>query len=290
MLDKHKLSISTGLVVLGLLIGWMPSAADNKLAASKLTFGVTEIQQTNFVAKLFTPKQAVNSPVVIVLGGSSGGMRTARGELLASHGIAALTLAYFRYGHLPDSLDHIPVESVTDAIDYLQTLPNIDASRIGIWGASRGSELAFLAATHDDRLKSVVATSPSLVAWHGQRGSTAWTLQGQPITALGFDRSSNQSIFQQASRALTHKDQVDKAQFKFNQINGPLLLISAEQDQIWPSLAMAETIKNQFKEQDFRFAVDHHAFPTGHTFNAEWMPEINRLIIAHFLKTLAVKE
>ncbi len=248
------------------------------------------INKDQFAANLHLPKNQTNLSVVIVIGGSSGGMRSERGELLASQGIAALTLAYFRYKDLPNTLDNIPVESVLDAIDILETIPGIDANRIGIWGASRGSELAFLAATHDPRIKSVVATTPSLVAWHGQTGSTAWTLKGQPITALSFDRSSDQSFYARASRALADKDQVAKAQFKFNQINGPLLLISAEQDQIWPSYEMAQTIRKQLEDQDFKHAVEHRSFPTGHTFNAELMPEINTIVIRHFLISLATSQ
>ncbi len=278
-------NISLERLVLIVLLG----AYSHSTVAEKVELGsyhVRNISEDQFAANLYLPRNQTNLSVVIIIGGSSGGMRTERGELLASQGIAALTLAYFRHKDLPNTLDNIPVESVLDAIDYLQTTEKIDASRIGIWGASRGSELAFLAATNDPRIVSLVATVPSLVAWHGATSSYAWTFKGQPVHGLSFDRRSKKPIYERASHALTDKDQVAKAQFNFNKINGPMLLVSAEQDKVWPSYAMANTIKSQLHDQAHKHPVVHRSFPTGHSFSAELMPEINQLIINHFNKSL----
>ncbi len=250
-------------------------------------YDVKPIVGADFVADLYQPKGVPDAPVVIVLGGSSGGMRTARGELLAEQGLTALTLAYFRFGDLPETLDHIPVESVIHAIDYLQNHTKLQGSKVGIWGASRGSELAFLAASHDARIEAVVATVPSLVAWHGARGQTAWTYQRQPIQSLTFERQSESSIWQRASDALADQDEVNKARFQFESINGPVLLISAEQDHIWPSCPMAKQIVAYLKKQQFGFPVRHVSFPTGHFFDDDTRPEINQMAVEHFKNSLA---
>ncbi len=253
-------------------------------------YDVTPIVGADFVADLYQPKGLTDVPVVIVLGGSSGGMRSARGKFLAEQGLAALTLAYFRFGGLPDTLDNIPVESVIQAIDYLQDQTKLRDSKVGIWGASRGSELAFLAATHDHRIQSVVATVPSLVAWHGARGQAAWTYRQQPIPALSFDRQAESSIRQRASQALADQDQVNKARFQFEKINGPVLLISAEQDHIWPSYPMAMQVVTYLEKQQFGFPVLHESFPTGHFFDTQTRLQINQMVVAHFKNSLAGDE
>lgn len=63
----------------------------------------------NFVANLYLPEKVENPPVIIVLGGSNGGMRAAYDERLVEEGFAALVLAYFRYKELPETLGNIPI-------------------------------------------------------------------------------------------------------------------------------------------------------------------------------------
>jgi len=252
----------------------------------KQEFVLYEIRQKNWLGNLYLPKIASEMPVVIVLGGSSGGMRTEYGELLAKHGFAALTLAYFRADGLPNTLDNIPVESVIDAVDYLSSVKSLEASNIGIWGASRGSELAFLAASNDPRIQSLVATTPSSVAWHGRVTANAWTIKGQAVNSLTFARRSSSSIFERASQALKEHEKVQLAQFEFEKINGPILLISAKNDHIWPSYQMANDIQSYLKKLQFKYVVRHDTYPTGHFFNDATRPIVHASIIDHFKLTL----
>lgn len=48
-----------------------------------------------------------------------------------------------------------------DAIDYLHTRPEIDTSLIAVWGASMSAREAFLVATVDERVKSVLLMIPA---------------------------------------------------------------------------------------------------------------------------------
>jgi len=249
-------------------------------------FEIREVNQKNLVAKLYLPSHSVDVPVVIVIGGSSGGMRTERGELLAKNGIAALTLAYFRYKELPQTLDNIPVESVLNAINFLETTDVVDASKIGIWGASRGSELAFLAASNDSRIKSLAVTTPSKVAWHGMTTPTAWTYQQQKISSLTFDRTGSSPMIERSVKALKSPDKVSAAQFKFERINGPVLLISAENDHIWPSFQMANDIEEYLSRHKYQYSVKHDSYPTGHFFDEKTLPVIYKSVTEHFNKTL----
>jgi dipeptidyl aminopeptidase/acylaminoacyl peptidase len=62
--------------------------------------------------------------------------------LLAGHGFAALALAYFYIGSLPDRLAGVPFEYFGGAIRWLQDQPLVRGDRLGVNGTSRGGELA----------------------------------------------------------------------------------------------------------------------------------------------------
>ena len=91
---------------------------------------------------------------------------------------------------------------------------------------------------------------------------------------------------QRFAKALEDKEQVRKAMFAFEKINGPLLLVSASKDQIWPSTPMTHQIVDYLKAKQFPHQVEHKIYPTGHAFSSETAPEIKQMIIDHFVRTL----
>ena len=74
------------------------------------------------VGTLLVPPGGGRHPAVIVLGGSSGGLDESWAALLASHGITALALAYFRVPGmgLPAELVDIPLEYFASALAWLR--------------------------------------------------------------------------------------------------------------------------------------------------------------------------
>lgn len=227
--------------------------------------------------------------MVIAFGGFEGGLYTgnANGEMIAPHGVAVLGLAYFKEKGISQTLDQIPMEYFIDAINYLETHPLIDSSRIGVVGGSRGSEAAFLLASMDSRIKSIVVTTPSKVAWYGLTiPKSAWTIEGQDIPALGLELDSNAKLIDRFTVALENKTNVNKSLFKFEYINGPILLISAESDQVWPSFQMSKDIEVYLKSKHFKHKVVHNSYKTGHGFSQDTAPVIKKSIINHFVSTL----
>ncbi len=100
-------------------------------------------------------------PAVLVLGGSEGGMPARRAAWLASHGYAALALAYFRYDDLPKELARIPLEYFGQALKWMGRRPEIASDRIAVMGISRGAELALELGSMYPTIKGVVAYSPT---------------------------------------------------------------------------------------------------------------------------------
>jgi pimeloyl-ACP methyl ester carboxylesterase len=258
--------------------------------AQNIEFETKNVEYKGLIAKLYLPKTAGKVPAVIAFGGSdpSWAHADANGEMMAKNGIAVIGAVYFKMDpSLPVSLDQIPMEYFIKAIDYAQTVPQIDANRIGVVSGSRGSEAGFLLAILDQRIKSVVITTPSKVAWGGMTSpKSAWTYQGKDIPSLSLPDLANATQLERFQLALADQEKVKKAMFSFERINGPVLLISAENDQIWPGTAMSNDIVVYLKQRNFAHSIIHKSYPTGHAFSRETAPEIKQMIIDHFIHTL----
>jgi len=261
--------------------------------AQNVEFETKKIEYKDLVAKLYLPKVSGKVPAVIAFGGSdpSWAHADANGEMMAKNGIAVIGVVYFKMDpSLPVSLDQIPMEYFIQAIDYAQSLPQIDANRIGVVSGSRGAEAGFLLAILDQRIKSVVITTPSKVAWGGMTtNKSAWTFQGRDIPHLSLPDMANATQIERFQRALSDDQKVKQAMFHFEKINGPILLISAENDQIWPGTAMSNDIVSYLKQENFTHSIVHKSYPTGHGFSRETAPEIKQMIIDHFVHTLKDK-
>lgn len=265
------------------------SLSSLSVEAKVCDYDVVKVDHGDLVANLFLPRVEGKVPVVIAIGGSEGGISTgnANGEMMAPHCLAVLGLAYFKEKGLPESLDHIPVDYFIRAIDYVETIPQVDAARIGFVGGSRGAELALLLASMEPRIKSVVATTPSSVAWYGRNtASSAWTLHGKDVPAMSLELDDKAPVLSRFEAALKNQENVRRSFFAVEKINGPILLISAENDQFWPSYRMANDIQAYLKEHHFKNAVVHKSYPTGHGFSAATAPGIKQEIIDHFVRTL----
>ena len=99
----------------------------------------TPVRGRGLVGTLFTPRQRVRHPAMIVFGGSEGGKTVPelQAAYLASHGYTALALSYFGDEGVPSELSLIPLEYFGTAIDWLADQPSVNPNRIGVRGGSR---------------------------------------------------------------------------------------------------------------------------------------------------------
>jgi len=257
--------------------------------AANCEYTVERVAYKTLVAKLYRPVTAQAAPVVIAFGGSEGGLSTGEssGEMLAPHCIAVLGLAYFKEAGLPPTLDRVPLDYFVDALDYVTRAPGIDAKRIGVVSGSRGSEAALLLASMDKRIRSVVVATPSEVAWGGRTtAASAWTWRGADVPFLALKEAPSLSQVQRFDSALDSVADGGTCRIPVERINGPVLFISAEQDQVWPSTRMSEDMVRHLKRQHFRFDVRHDSYPAGHGFSKELAPRIRQTVVDRFLETL----
>ena len=198
---------------------------------------------------LFLPPGKEQHPGVLVLGGSEGGMPSRRAAWLASHGFAALALAYFRYDDLPKELAGIPLEYFGHALNWIEHRPEITSDRIAVMGVSRGAELALQLGSMFSGIKAVVAYVPANVRYPACCGFTAvpyaWTWNGRALAFRPLRAGSGQPGM--AMRAVI---EVELTQ-------GPVLLISGGQDHVWDSSSMADSIVARLKQFQFAYNVEH---------------------------------
>src|SRR5580765_1318028 len=218
------------------------------------------VRDDGLVGTFFGPADGTPRPGVLVVGGSDGGLSEGMAALLASHGFAALALAYFRAEHLPPDLTEIPLEYFETAIRWLGRQPSVAAGGLGVVGRSRGGELALLLAATFPEITAVVGYVPSGVVHAGIAAlpaagaapRSAWTYRGKPLPFVpppidgrppGPAAASPEAPLELTPmflKSLEDRGAVEAAAIFVERIRGPVLLISGEDDRLWPSPVLAE--------------------------------------------------
>ncbi len=257
--------------------------------------GVTRqpIESEGVVGTLFLPPGIGPHPAVIVLSGGGGGIDEHWGAILASHGYAALSLAYFNAPGLPRGLVNIPLEYFENAIRWMRDQPWLRDHFLAVWGPSRGGELALLLGATFPDINAVIAWVPSgVVFWalgQSEPGDTrpraAWTYRGKPLSCLqknnpyaGIDPAEPESgqPVAWAPAYLDHlkdADAVERATIPVEKIRGPVLLVSGTDDQMWPSSALADIAVRRLEAHDFAFPFQHLRYEgAGHTIKVPYGP------------------
>ncbi len=243
---------------------------------------------------LFVPPGKSRRPAIIILGGSEGGLGLnveLTASYLASKGYAALALAYFSYDDLPKNLQNIPLEYFGDAIHWLQSQPEIRPDKIAVLGGSRGGELALLLGSTFPQVKVVVAISSSGVVWPGLGSSgddlvPAWTYQGKACPFMNA-KLTPQQIGQLQKDFREHLDagllwcqmqfsdtgMVEQASIPVEKIEGPVLLVSGNDDGLWPSTDMSDRVMARLNRLKHPFPDRHLAYTgVGHLIPLPTLP------------------
>jgi dienelactone hydrolase len=190
---------------------------------------------------MFIPVGATPPAAVLLIGGSGGSEPCYVAEPLASAGIAALSVAYFARPGLPDQLRDISLEYFFAALEILRDQLPPDTP-LAVLGMSRGSEAAMLTAIHSGiRVHAVLATVPgNVVAGSWPPGGPAWLLAGRPLPYANHPGQD---------------DEDPRALIPVEQVPGPVFLVSAGADRVWPSAAMARALSRRLRG---------HGDPHGH--------------------------
>jgi len=226
-----------------------------------------------------------SQPLIVAFGGGSGGndwerkyLKDKRDSLLA-HGFAVLAVGYFKTDNSPSSLDRISLNAIADTIlSIAKRTPQIDTTRIILMGASKGGELVLNLASRFSCFKGVIVLSTSHVSFPAitlSANTSSWMYNNQEVVyvpapfktiwpALKADLLSAFSIMLEDTVA------VAEAEIKAEKINGPILILSADQDEQWPATKMSQQLMERLERKNFVYSIEHivvkgmHVEPLNH--------------------------
>jgi alpha-beta hydrolase superfamily lysophospholipase len=221
------------------------------------------------------PAPGVGLPAVACFGGSEGGFESqiANAGLLASHGYAALAQAWIAGSEAAEGISEVPLERFGRALERLAGREGVDPSRMAAMAISRGAEglLAAVSGGLAPPMRGVVLVSPSCVTWQaigasGEIPDTAsWTARGEPVPwvpvasgalmrqivhnawTVGRDAARHRPSLLRLGPAyeasLARREGAPPAAtIDAGAAACPLLLMSGDDDQVWPSGAMAQAL------------------------------------------------
>lgn len=120
--------------------------------------GVTRIpvKEGRLRGALFLPPGEGPFPGIIDLFGSTGGLIEFRASLLASHGFAALALAYWGYDDLPSHLEKVDLEYFEEGAEFLLRHPKVLGPGVGVVSVCKGAEIGLSMAINLKQIKATV--------------------------------------------------------------------------------------------------------------------------------------
>ena len=244
------------------------------------------VREEGLVGTLFIPKGAKNIPGIIDLTGSGGRLSEGRAALLASHGYVTFALAYFGIESLPKTLTNIPLEYFKKAIHYLKQQKGVDPNRIGIIGGSRGGELSLLVGSTYSEIKCVIGYVPSIFRCPGVEGA-AWTLNGEPLPFIS--QTGDMQVMAEIQKKIAagdavsftpwfnsviqNRDALRDTEIPVEKINGPVLLISGQDDKLWPSALLSDIAIQRLNANNFTHQIKHLTYTNaGHSIGPPYRP------------------
>lgn len=238
----------------------------------------------NFHGELFRPeKDACPGKALILFGGSDGKFELARmlAAIFQGQGLTALALAYVREEGLPVAFYRIPIDPLEAAAKRLHEM---GYEKVGLWGISKGAELALTAGSLlPDLVNAVVAVAPMNTVCQGfakEKGITimpgsAWSFHGEevPYSSFNLEKFPLGHVLWNSLKArevtmydlylpLVRNPDPD-AVIRAEKITGPILLISSQMDTMWPSELAAKEIVKRLEEKEFPYAYQHLSYPYG---------------------------
>jgi dienelactone hydrolase len=250
-----------------------------------------KVRNHPLVASFYHPIEGGPHPGVIVLGAADGGVYEGVAARFASHGFAALSLAYFGVEHLSPRLANIPLEYFRIALAWMENHPLVRGERSALVGWSKGGEAALLAAAaYPQQVSAVAAYVPSGLMTVSSTGGVpdlddmqpTWSLNGRPLPFLPLAVEQPHTTDSEEApvsfrpifdEALQDMEAVEGAAIPVERIDGPVLLISGQADAMWPSPLMCRWMMERLSYHNHPHRRKHLSYPdAGHTIGIPYRP------------------
>lgn len=242
------------------------------------------VQTNGFYGSLFVPAEdKYPGKALICFSGSDGGIELSQqlAGVFQTHGLTTLALAYVMEEGLPKAFSRVPIDFLEAAAKQLH---DMGYEKVGLWGISKGAELALTAGSLLPGLvNAVIAVAPMNTVCQGfvkDKGiqflpGSSWSLHGEeiPYTPYKTQKFPLGQILRKSIRAreMTMYDLYlplvqypnPEAVIQVEKITGPILLISSKMDTMWPSELAAKQIIKRLKDHKFPYAYQHLSYDYG---------------------------
>ncbi|MFB6069186.1 MAG: acyl-CoA thioester hydrolase/BAAT C-terminal domain-containing protein, partial [Halobacterium sp.] len=150
------------------------------------------------------------------------------------------------------------------AAAWLRDQPDVRDARLGVVGASRGAEAALLLGAHYDWPGAVISYSGS-VPWDTPSGEPAWLHDGDVVPHLTAEEAPRFEDLDENPVA----DVVPPVETT----NGPVLLLSGGDDQVWNSRRLSEAVADRLRDRGFEHPFEHRTYDDcGHLIGTPYAP------------------
>ena len=254
------------------------------------------VEKDGFFGELFRPEtDKYPGKALICFSGSDGGIELARtlAGAFQAQGLTTLALAYVLEEGLPKQFSAVPIDTLEAAAKRLH---DMGYEKVGLWGISKGAELALVAGSLLPGLvNAVVAVSPMNTVCQGfvkDKGisfikGSGWSFHGKelPYSPYGMEKFPMGQILKKSIK-LRDVSMYDlylplvenpnpEAVIAVEKITGPILLISSKMDNMWSSEPAAKQIMKRLQEHDFPYSYQHLSYDYGgHMFVPMELPQI----------------
>ena len=251
---------------------------------SKVENNIYRVRQDGFFGELFIPEEdKYQGKALICFSGSDGGIEVTRllAEVFQAQGLTTLALAYVMEEGLPDRFVKVPIDSLEMAAKRLH---DMGYEKVGLWGISKGAELALLAGSLlPGIVNAVISVAPMSTVCQGfakEKGisfvpESSWSFHGKPIPYSPFEMEKfplGHILWKSLQiRDITMTDLYTPlvknpnpdAVIQAEKITGPILLISSKMDNMWPSELAAKQIMKRLQEHNFPYFYQHLSYEYG---------------------------
>lgn len=243
------------------------------------------LKQDGFIGRLCRPEDNhFPGKAFLVVGGGDGrySITKAVAAYFAGAGLTALALAYWNQPGLPSEVAHIPLETIEKPVELLREQ---GAQKVGMWGISKGAELALLCGSYfPELISAVVAVSPASHVIQGFQmtnrhhlmtkplETSPFTYQGNPLPYVKTQESAKRSLMESIRRRgiyfrpgyeHVYDAPPEETAIPVERCSGPVLLLAAEQDDMWDSCISCENILRRLREYNFPYPVQYEHYPYG---------------------------
>lgn len=240
--------------------------------------------------------EGTGQPLLVGLGGAEGGNAwasdrwEAKRNAFVSDGYAFLALGYFGAPGTPEKLDRISLDAVHEAIVTAAQHPQVEGRCIALIGGSRGAELALALASRYPDIKAVVAMVPGNAVFVGDTPSmetSAFTYHDTPLPYVPLPWSAVPDMLRHDLRSAFEKmlrdsKAVQAASIAVEQINGPVYLMSADADEMWPSTPMSDAMMERLQANGFAYHYAHDVFEGGHAAPLKHFDRVHAFLDEYF--------